>query len=364
MNVGETMRERVAAEIIAMGMVTPVGLSAAGCAAAVRAGIQRITLTPVLNSHFQPVRAGFLCENRLPPLSSALSGWSARAPSRQQRLLRLATGAIQEALSGRGEPVPLLLALPTVQAESEGPPGASFLERLALQSGVSLDLRASRVLEHGRAGGLMAVEHALRMLASKRAHQVLIGGVDSFLDLSLLATLDSEGRLPSEGGPSDGLIPGEGAVFLLLASPEGGQRRIASPRVRITTVGLGREEGHRYSDKPYRGEGLSAAFQALFAARAGEQPVQCVYAGFNGENFWAKEWGVAHLRHSRRFADSLRIEHPAECTGDLGAALGPMMLGLAAIGMQQGYRRGPCLIWCSSDLDERAAVLIEEGPAR
>jgi len=52
------------------------------------------------------------------------------------------------------------------------------------------------------------------------------------------------------------------------------------------------------------------------------------------------------------------VEHPVENFGDPGAALGAILLGRAAIGLQRGYRQGPCLVWCSSDREERGAAMI------
>jgi len=86
-----------------------------------------------------------------------------------------------------------------------------------------------------------------------------------------------------------------------------------------------------------------------------------VYAGLNGESFWAKEWGVAYLRNSSRFHPALHIDHPIENIGDPGAALGSIMLSLAAISLHKGYRPSPCLIWCCSDREERSAAIIESN---
>jgi 3-oxoacyl-[acyl-carrier-protein] synthase-1 len=127
----------------------------------------------------------------------------------------------------------------------------------------------------------------------------------------------------------------------------------------IFGAGVGREPGHRESSEPYRGEGLSAAFREAFAHVPRQaEPVRTVYLSLNGESFWAKEWGVGHLRFHSRFAEALRIEHPAENFGDPGAGAGPLMVGMAALGLSRGYRQGPCLVSCSSDREERAAVLL------
>src|SRR5262249_4464315 len=120
---------------------------------------------------------------------------------------------------------------------------------------------------------------------------------------------------------------------------------------------------HLSSAEPYLGEGLAEAFRGLFELLPPEMPkVRCVYAGLNGERFWSKEWGVAYLRNQGRFEESFSLDHPIENIGDPGAALGPLLLGLAAISIQQGYRPQPCLVWCSSDGEERAVALLQGLP--
>jgi 3-oxoacyl-[acyl-carrier-protein] synthase-1 len=52
------------------------------------------------------------------------------------------------------------------------------------------------------------------------------------------------------------------------------------------------------------------------------------------------------------------MHHPADCCGDTGAAAGPLMTGLAALGLAGGYRRGPCLVYGSSDRGGRAALAV------
>jgi 3-oxoacyl-[acyl-carrier-protein] synthase-1 len=341
-------------EVLDVGMVTPLGLTARSSAAAVRAGVSRLRESSIQDKNQEALVAGFLEEEALPPLRPPLETALESGTARHRRLLRLAAPALQEACRSREQPVPLLLALPEVYPWGD-PLGAGFLAHLAEQSGVALDLKQSQVFRLGRAGGLVAVAHAQRLLAERRATHVLVGGVDTYRDARLLATLDAEARLHT-GELPDGFVPGEGAAFLLLGASEAGTDRLA----RLLAVGSGKEPGHWYSTEPYRGEGLSDACRALFEQVRGAAPrVRCVYAGFNGERFWTKEWGVAFMRHAQFFEAELRVEHPVEFMGDPGAALGPVMLALAAIGLRKGYRQGPCLVWCSSDREERGAVLLD-----
>jgi 3-oxoacyl-[acyl-carrier-protein] synthase-1 len=118
-----------------------------------------------------------------------------------------------------------------------------------------------------------------------------------------------------------------------------------------------------YSDKPFQGEGLAAAIRAVFDAAPPEvlaRRTNLVYAGFNGESHWAKEWGVSHIRNADRFTEPLTVEHPADCMGDPGAALGLIMLGLATFRLNRGGEAASALVWCSSDRGERAAALITQ----
>ena len=62
---------------------------------------------------------------------------------------------------------------------------------------------------------------------------------------------------------------------------------------------------------------------------------------------------------AERFAENFEVEHPADCLGDAGAALGPILLGLAALGLEKGYRGSPCLVWSTSDREPRGAALLQ-----
>jgi 3-oxoacyl-[acyl-carrier-protein] synthase-1 len=346
------------AEILAVGMVTPVGLYAASAAAAVRAGVSRIRESSIHGKWLEPHRMAIIAEDSLPPLAPSLH--SKPMTSARARMLRLAAPALQQAMdTGAQPPAALFLGLPATTPGDPDVVAPSFLTDLATQAKADrkLDLASSKLRREGGAAGLFALCDALAHLQGRRAEHVLVGAVDTFLDLLRLARLDDEGRILGER-VMDGFIPGEGAAVLHLATPDYAKRMGARPLARVVAAATGIEKGHRYSAEPYRGDGLAQTFQELFAAAPPSQPAPCVYAGFNGESLPAKEWGVAHLRSSPCFAADHRIEHPADCIGDTGAAAGTIMMGLAAVGMQKGYRPAPCLVWCTSDREPRAAALL------
>lgn len=346
--------------IVRVGMTSAVGLSALQTAAAVRAGVSGYRGSSILDTNEERITLAIVPETDLPELSPNLM--RAGLSGRKTRLLRLASLALPECVGTerRPEQIPLLLAVPDAHPGLSLSIGADFRERLGEQVGFALDIKKSCLYPNGRAGGLLALREAMSRLRSGAADRVVVGGIDSHVDLMLLATLESERRLRADG-IFDGFTPGEGAAFLLLMRYESAMREGREIIARIEEAAIADEPGHRYSDEPYRGAGLDSAFRQVFGMSGASNPVRTVYAGLNGENFSSKEWGIAHLRHRARFVENVRIEHPADTFGDTGAALGPMMLGLAALGMQKKYRVSPCLVWCSSDKAERAAALLQNA---
>lgn len=342
-------------DIIAAGCVSPIGLSLAETAAAARARLARLREIPWLDRRFEPFVVGSVPDNGLPPLTEALA--PAPLQQREARMLQLAHAALAEvlqALPADAAPVPLLLGLPEHHTTRAIVP-ADFLRRLAAQSGAPLDLARSVAVARGRAAGLMALRQAAARLAAGEADYVLVGGVDSLVDLYVLGTLDLQGRIRNATS-NDAFSPGEGAAFLLLGSPT--RRRGTTPLAGIDGAATGFEPGHLYAEAPYLGDGLAATVAGLFAEAPPPAPVACTYSSFNGERYWAREFGVARIRNAAHFADAMQMEHPAECCGDLGAAHGPLLAALAAHGLAGGYRPGPCLVYASSDHGDRAAALL------
>jgi 3-oxoacyl-[acyl-carrier-protein] synthase-1 len=350
------------AEILAIGMATPVGLCAAQTAASVRCGIGRMIVSHMPDGQGDMLVMGLANDEELPPLAEALEDED--LSPRHVSMAKLGGAALAETLAEEDNPIPLLLGVAEPRKEAKYPVGQEMLRILALQAGRELDLGRSRVYAQGRAAGLCALADAVAMVEKGQAQSVVVGGVDSYLDYFYLHALAAEGRLKA-GAVSDGFVPGEGAAFALVAAPGVARRQHRRPLAIVEGVGLGREPGHRYSDEPHRGEGLAKAMRELFAAvpeRGPANRIGCVWAGLNGESFWAKEWGVAAVRSAERFSEPVRIEHPADCMGDPGAAYGPIMLALATHDLARERCATPCLVWAASDREERAAVLLSPAP--
>ncbi len=344
--------------IASAGVVTPIGLSLAETAASARARVSRIREIEWCDRRAEPFVVGTVPDAGLPELAAALA--EPPLQYREARMLRLAHVALEEALAplqSKAAPIPLLLGLSEQHTSAPLQP-REFLARLGLQAPGLLDIERSVAVSRGRAGGLMALREAAARLVRGDSPFVLVGGVDCLVDLQVLGALDLQGRIRNDIN-SDGFSPSEGAAFLLLSLASTAESHGLKPLARVLGCAHGHEPGHLYSEESYLGEGLAGTFASLLTEARPPQPIGSVYSSFNGERYWAREYGVARLRHSDAFAPEHAMEHPAECFGDMGSAQGPALAALAAHGVQQGYRQAPCLVFASSDYGDRAASLLD-----
>ncbi len=342
-------------------MTTPfIGATSALCAvgrgadqawASVRAGIGRIGNSHVMDRHFDPIQMGLVPEEELPPLAPEFDALG--LPSQARRMLRLTAAALGPVTAGLKAPVRLFIGLPKPGAGAT-PWLSNFLACLWKIGPTPIDSARSTVIPRGRASALLALEAALQAVTADPSGPVVVGGVDTFLDLRLLANLDAEQRIL---GPRsmEGFIPGEGAAFFILHPASSAAPRAASVVGAASSV----DAGHRYGTAPALGEGLAEALNALRTSLTQPAPpVATTFAGFNGENFDAKLWGVARMRHSDFFAPAMLMEHPADKYGDAGAATGALLTVLAATALSRGQRPGPALVWAASDEELRACALL------
>ncbi len=345
------MSEQPKLYVAAVGMITPVGANAEMTAAAVRAGVSRIEESRHYNKNFNSMKMALVPEEALSPLNPELVS-TPELPARQRRMLQLATPALAEVLGviPVKEPVPVFLAVP------ESIPGVpsvvkhNFLTYLYKQTGAKIDIAQSRIFATGRAGGIQAIEMAFKYLQTGK-DVVMVGGVDTYLDDYLLSVLDADNRISAEG-IMDGFIPGEAAGFLLLVSDRVVAKLPTKPLLEIFPPGISNEAGHRYSEDVYKGDGLAQAVTMAIGNGNGHH-VKTILSSINGENFSAKEFGVAITRNSTLFDENFQHIHPADCFGDIGAAFAPVLIGLAAL-----KKNDDAICFCSSEKELRAAVSL------
>ena len=221
------------------------------------------------------------------------------------------------------------------------------------ECGIRFSREHTLVLSVGRVGGLVALEKARALMAGSGVTRVLVAGVDSLLVARSLGWLQDADRLLTPDN-SNGLIPGEAAGCVLLErnAPDAGA-------IVCTGVGLAEEHVTIYSDEPFRAEGLSLAVSSALA-EAGIDLSECGVrlSDLSGEHYYFREAALTVSRLLRR-EGCRELWHPSECIGEVGAAIGPILLGYAAVAARKGFLPGPhVLVQSSGDAGWRAAACL------
>lgn len=350
------MSEKQKIFVVAVGMHTPIGLNTEMTVAAFNAGISGFAIADEHNKEYSPFTMSLIPEDSLPPLNPDLENIG--LTTRQRRMLRIATSAIAEIMDEHAfsEPLPLFLSGPESIPDCPTALRPDFIKLLSVQTGCKFNNEMSRTIATGRSGGLEAIDMAFRYLSASGADFALVGGVDSYLSLYLLGTMDMQDRVLAEN-IVDGFAPGEASGFLLLATVNG-LKQLGKPAMCTLYVpGIAKENGHKYSDKPFMGDGLASAVYMAAQNSDIRNGINKIYSGMNGESYHAKEYGVAVVRNKQLFSEEFSHEHPADCFGDIGAAFAPVLIGIHAF--TEKVSNESVLICCSSDMKLRSSIVAQ-----
>jgi 3-oxoacyl-[acyl-carrier-protein] synthase-1 len=346
--------------ILDIGLVTPVGLSAPASCAAFRAKISNPTETRFIDSGGQWIMAHQV------ELEQPWRGLT--------RLAKMAAMAIDEAMRpsaarwprSRWRQLPLLLCV----AEKDRPGRTDGLDdrlmpMIAAELGATL-AEGSAVIASGRAGVAVALQGARRLLDEGKAEHVLIAATDSLLSWPTLGHYEREGRLLGERN-SNGFIPGEGAGALLVGSEAAAGAGASADAVGFVCGGIGfaNEPATIQSDEPLRAEGLRQAIEAaLTGAGLAMHDIDYRVTDLSGEHYYFKEAALALSRTLRQRKEVFDIWHPAECTGEAGAAVGVNVVALAQAAAAKGYAKGSRVMahW-ANDCGQRCAAVFEQRSA-
>jgi 3-oxoacyl-[acyl-carrier-protein] synthase-1 len=339
-------------------MVTPVGFNTEMTAASVRAGISAYQTTEYYDRQRRPITMALIPDEFFYLLDYEIEEENPYS-AQYDRVIKMSIYALKEALSHASieQAVPLILTMPEPMNNVQHVPINLLIKNIAKHIESPNLSQKNRSIHTGRASGIQAIELALRYLYEAGEEFVLIGGGDSYMDYSRLNPLIESQRLLAPNA-SDGFAAGEGAAFLLLTNNPDKALRKNNHIVAINSPGIGEEPGNLHSDAPYRGDGLAQAFASALSGCA-QGAVDTIYSSMNGEHYWAKEYGVAYIRNRHYFGDNVKVEHPADCYGDLGAATGNVLMGLVGYGHLNGKINNQSIIYSSSDSAWRAAVCME-----
>jgi 3-oxoacyl-[acyl-carrier-protein] synthase-1 len=363
------MRDRDPIAIAGIGAVTPVGLSAEKTCAAIRAGVSGMLPHQGWQDGAPPPPDG-LTAGRVPLewLHGGPQGewpgherWKRRAPephlliaNGHERLIEMAATAAEEAWQHArvdGSRIGLYLGL---DDEDHGKP---FVEPIASALGVSFEIQREDRL--GRAAALAALHRAARHLRTDRVDVALVGGVDSQIRRRPVDALAADGMLRSDDVPH-GIIPGEAAGFLVLASGD----LVHEPLAWLESTSV-TDEPTAGTDDPNQGVGLTRAIREARAAARRFESLPAILCDLNGERYRAMEWGLVRIRaidDIRYLPDgpgAADLWHPADCIGDTGAASGALNAILAITAMRKGYAKADrALIWGASNGPLRTTAIL------
>ncbi len=349
------------ARVLAHGLACPLGLRAGAALAALHAGISRFTESEqVVDAAGDAARGAML--RQLDP-----------AASRTERAVFFARHAFSEVarpLASSG-----LAVLPCFLAWPEPGFGPALdlglvqrgLAEVARAAGgaYTLELRPERLFAAGRAGAFAAVRAALDAFERDDCRIAVVGGLDSRVDPSTLRALADADRLLGRRNP-DGLLPGEGAAFLVLVSPRAAttDRTLA----RLTGFALAREPHPRGHGGPYVGDGLTGVFRALQVRHPGR--VDVVFSAQTGEGCYGRAFAYAYLRAAALMPEPLRQVVLGALLGDAGAAAGAIALAAAVAGLHFGPQPGQptryrtALVYGESDDGTVGGSIVEAAEAR
>ncbi len=327
------------------GLVTSVGQTAAQSCAAFRAKLSNPTETRFIDSGGNWITAHQV------ELAQPWRGLT--------KLAKMAAQAIEEALDGlpkqEWRTIPLLLCV----AEAERPGRLDGLDdRLFLQIEDELGAHFapnSGVIAQGRVAVAVALLQARKLLAQGDLARVLIAATDSLLTWPTLSHYEREARLLTERN-SNGFMPGEAAGALLIEPSQGTVGELL-----CSGIGFGREAAHIASEEPLRADGLTQALKAALAdAGCGMHHFDYRITDISGEQYYFKEAALALSRTLRQLKESFDLWHPAESTGETGAAAGLSVIALAQAACRKAYSPSPNIVaHMANDAGQRAALTLQ-----
>ncbi|HEV7575708.1 MAG TPA: hypothetical protein VGO85_06675 [Caldimonas sp.] len=325
--------------IEACGMVTSVGLTAAATCAAIRAGVQGLSDTRFVDSERQPVRAGQVRLER--PWRGA------------DKIRRMVTLAAQECLSSvvTTNRVPFVACL---SDDLDDDAGDGLFDALAAASGVRLDEASSRILRAGRSSIAFALQGARELLFDRGFDHVLVVAGDSLVTRAAIARLEDEDRLLAADN-MDGFLPGEAAAAIVVTRPTRESDLVC------LGIGAATEVATIASEEPRRAEGLVAAIRAALAeASLAPEDIDVRVTDLSGEHYYFREAALALSRVVRSGRKEIPLWHPAECIGEVGVAVGPILAGVALTSTRKRYAPGAnFLLHLADDGGARAALVLQ-----
>jgi 3-oxoacyl-[acyl-carrier-protein] synthase-1 len=330
--------------ILASGMVSGVGLTAPASCAAIRCGIDNFQETRFMDSGGEWIMGSSV------PMERPWRGI--------EKLSKMLASALQECLSSDStlnlEEIPILFCL----AEKDRPGRFAELEdRIFLETQEEMGVRfhgKSGLLNYGRVGLGVALQQARGLLYGENIPRVIIAGVDSLLVGPTLSTYEDQERLLTSQN-SNGFIPGEAAAAVLVGPA------LAPDEAQLLCLGVGSgvERATEQSELPLRADGLVQAIRAALA-EAGYSlgAMDFRITDISGGQYSFKEASLALTRILRERKEEFDIWHPADCIGEVGAAIGVVIFAVCLAATRKAYAPGNNILCHLANEDSKRAAII------
>ncbi len=356
------MTEATSIAVVSAGVVSALGLSWASTCAAVRAGLDGFRETAFVDEVGEPLLGARVADEWL-----GLSDGEDSVHGGVTRLASMAVRAAREAATGAGgvradRCVCLLLAGDAGRAGHSVDELRDCYDACERALGHSFH-PMSAILPWGEAGLAGALAQARASLAREDVAHVLVLSVDSLLDVADIQHYLRQRRLLSSQH-SDGFIPGEAAVALVLrrwsAEAPGTP---AGAVLAVQGLAEAQETASFESDEPNHGKGLAKAIRAALA-EAGLEAHQVHHriGTSAGESFFMDEatlaWSrVLRQREPQGYTEPLPGAHVGLC----GAAQGPLAIALALDMLRKRWAAGGNFLLHASDARERRCAVVLRG---
>lgn len=338
--------------VVGLGAVTPVGLTAAQTCAAIRAGISSFSEAIPRLPPQEPVVCATVPARRV--LKQSSQAW----------LINLTVRALKECMAAIPrediERTALFVALPDAHRNHEA---LSLLDSVGFISAIESRLNVrfhpqSLAVQEGSAAALRFLMVARELLEKRHAKYCLVGGVDSLVNISDVTRLEKNARLHQGAVNPQGVIPGEGAAFLLISLSFTNEKII--PIARILGAGTGIEKDNVLGERYSTGLGLRNALEnTIQDAGCEESDIDFRISDMNGERYRAWESMISTTRFYRTRREQLETWYFAVSVGDIGAASGILGVIVASVSLMKGYAPGR-IVMCEavSDKGLRAGCLV------
>jgi 3-oxoacyl-[acyl-carrier-protein] synthase-1 len=128
-----------------------------------------------------------------------------------------------------------------------------------------------------------------------------------------------------------------------------------------TGIGFGLEKAIVDGEAPLRADGLTQAIRSMLVdAGCQMQDVDFRITDISGEQYYFKEAALALSRILRSRKSEFDLWHPAECTGEVGAASGATVIAAMVAAWNKQYAQGHrVMAHMANDAGQRAALMLQ-----